>query len=336
MHARLVALAGVCGALAACGAQPSPAAQPVSVSTTTASDVRIVPWLDAPVPDTAQPFTIPGIPACHASDLTFSAHVADPSYVNAGPVNTSFWVVSITPRGASRCFIGAAPQLFFSAAGSDLHIPRRPPVSGGNIIYLGPNGSPAPYYGRARGEIDVTPCVLHSVDRITLDLGVALGTVAADPGPPGGTGVACPAPQEAYSVALYGDTGSGVSGGVAAMTRIDMSAPSVVHPGETVHFTVTIVNVWTGHSLGSPRPMPTITFQPCPTYHVELEGVPGSFHTYRVNCAATAPIPPDGRETFAMQITVPADARPGPASLAWTADTDPAVYGMARWDLEIA
>ncbi len=64
-------------------------------------------------------------------------------------------------------------------------------------------------------------------------------------------------------------------------------------------------------------------FSPCPTYHVELEGVDGTFHTYQLNCAESATIPANQGETFEMFIDVPRSARPGPATLVWSIDGSP-------------
>ena len=46
-----------------------------------------------------------------------------------------------------------------------------------------------------------------------------------------------------------------------------------------------------------------------------VEGVTGTFHSYRHDSGAAAPIAFGGRETFAMVIDFPATAQPGPAVL---------------------
>ena len=291
---------------------------------------RVVPWVDLAAADVAKPFTLPGVAACTAADVAVSVHVADPSYVGAGPVDTSSWVLDVCDRSGRRCFVGAQPEVSFSRGGRRLDIPRAPDDSNGDIVYL------TAYTPHALGEIAVTPCVLHGVDRISVAVGGRLGGVDVDgPGPPGGTGRACPAPHETYTASLRG---TDVTGSVAAATQTTLQAPRSIHPGETVGFTVTLDNTPMFHSQAAgtvSTPNPTLTWQRCPSYHQELEGIAGTFHTYRLDCAAATPVAAGARETFAMSITVPADAQPGPATLVWSLDGSPAQYQTARLDVEI-
>src|SRR5216683_1688839 len=60
-----------------------------------------------------------------------------------------------------------------------------------------------------------------------------------------------------------------------------------------------------------PTPSP-LTFNPCPTYHDELEGVSGTLHSYLLNCQQAETIPANGKESFEMFIDVPRGAAPGP------------------------
>lgn len=327
--ATILAGAAACAALASCGQSITPAA------------VGTVPWLDAPASAQATPFTLPGVTACAASDLDVSVHVADPSYVNAGPLNTSFWVITVSDRSARPCFVGAAPAVSFEASGTQVAVDRAPPMrnSGADIVYLAPPATAlAPFFPRATGEIDVTPCVLHGIDHVSVDFGETRGATRVSVGPPGGFGTPCPSGHETYSVSLRGVAGDTVTGTTIPHTQTSIEAPSVVRPGTVVPFSVTILNRELPHfgmPPPSPTPQPILTFAPCPTYHVEIEGIPGAFQTHRLNCAAARPIPDGGSETFQMEVTVPATAALGPATLLWSMDGPPGVYQPARIDLQI-
>jgi hypothetical protein len=331
---RATVLAAVSGAMAGCGVAAGPRA--------TAPPLLARPpvaWLNTAVIDHAQPFTIPGVAACRSADVAVSVHVADPSYIGGGPANTTFWVIDIRDTSARPCFVGAQPEVSFSAGGAALHIPRTATEINGDVVYLSATAAP-PFFARAGGEIDVTPCALHGVDRVTVGLGGNLGSVTVDPGPPAGAGPSCPVANETYSAFLQGESDSDTVAGTLPLTQTTISgAPSVVTRGEVVYFTVTITNSTTPHhgiAFTRPTPNPTITFQLCPSYHEELEGVAGSFHTFRLDCTAAEPIAGGGSERFAMQITVPADAPPGPATLVWCIDGSAVVYQTAGWDVEIA
>jgi hypothetical protein len=321
----------LCIVLVACGR---------GASVQTAADAAaIVPWTNALAPDVATPFTIPGVAACAASDVAVSVHVANPSYIGAGPMNTAFWDIDITDRGAHPCFVGARPAVTFSRDGIPVPIPRATSPFAGDIAYLAPPALAAPpFFPHATGEIDVTPCVPEGVDRVTVDLGGRLGRVDAAPGPPGGTGRACPAPGEGYDAELRGQAADDIAGGFASAAQTTMRGPTVVHAGDVVRFTVTVENTPSPRSMMAgtrPTPNPTLTWSPCPSYHEELEGVPGTFHTYRLNCAAAQPIANGGSETFAMSLMVPASAQSGPATLVWSLDGSPTRYQAARLDVEI-
>jgi hypothetical protein len=117
----------------------------------------------------------------------------------------------------------------------------------------------------------------------------------------------------------------------ATQTKID--APATAHPGERVRFLVTIINKRLVHSMdaGSEDPPPEpLNWLPCPTYHQELQGVEGSFGTYRLNCEAVRPVPPYASATFEMYIDVPSDAQPGPSVLSFGFDEDQVTYQGIR------
>jgi len=295
-----------------------------------------VPWLNVAGGGQARPFTVPGVTACPASDLSVRVHVADPSYVGGGPKDVTWWVIDVADAGPAPCFVGSSPEVSFYASGASVPVPRGAPFSG-DIVYLTPDAAaPAPFFATASGEIDVNGCVLSGVDRVLVDFGGDLGSVAVAPGPAAGWGAACPVAGETYFSELYGVPANGSRGGRLAATQTLITAPATAAPGEDLDFLVTLVNAPAPHSeLFSPT-NPTLTLDPCPAYHEELEGIPGAFHSYRLDCAAAVPIPPGGSETFAMSVQVPGAAPPGPTTLAWSIDGSPQTYQIGRSYLEIA
>jgi hypothetical protein len=334
---RPAALFVVCCALAACGATGAQTGAPSAASA--ARGAAAVPWLDAPASGQARAFTVAGVAACTASDLAVSVHVANPSYVGAGPKDVTSWEIDVSDIGPTPCFVGPSPDVSFYLGSEPLAIPKGAPYSG-DIVYLAPGAAAAqpPFFTIASGEIDVNSCVLPHVDQVRVDFGNGLGTVMVQPGPAAGWGAPCPVAHESYFSELYGVSTSGSTMGYAASTQASLEAPSSASPGEDLHFLVTLKNTPMEHSSAaiSPwTPNPTMTLDPCPTYHEEFEGIAGTFHSYRLNCAAARPIPFGGSETFAMSIEVPSGAEPGPATLAWSIDGSPLTYQTARSYLQI-
>lgn len=286
-----------------------------------------------------RPFTIPGVPACLAADLDVTVRVENPSYIGAGPYNTSSWGITVKDAGPRPCFVGPTPDVSFYGANGLLAVPKTQPWPG-DIVYLSPDTQPAPpYFGSAIGEIDVSPCHLQPVENMIVDFGQTLGSVHVSPGPAGGFGTACPVAQESYFTELYGLPNSGDIGGVVPTTQATIVAPSTAHPGERLSFLVTVENTPGEHSsigtLATPTPNPSMTFNPCPMYYEEIEGIVGTFHISELNCASVKPIPGGGKETFVMYIDIPADAHPGPATLIWSIDGSPVKYEIAHNYLQI-
>ena len=84
------------------------------------------------------------------------------------------------------------------------------------------------------------------------------------------------------------------------------------------------------------RPPEPLNWSPCPTYHQELQGVEGSFGTYRLNCGKVAPMPPYASATFEMYIDVPENAHPGPSVLSWGINGPPEMYNATSINVWIA
>lgn len=331
---RLIMIAAM-GTAVACGHATAPVVVAIVTPSITPSSV---PSPDA-TPGGAEPtpFTIPGVLACRAADLEVVVKVANPSYIGDGPLDTSSWGLTMTDVGSRPCFVGPTPDVAFFTSSGQIGIPKSPPWAG-EIVYLTPTNPAPPYFGSAIGEIDVDPCHLaQPVDYMLVNLGETLGSVRVTPGPAGGWGTACPVGGEKYFTELYGLPNDGSTGGYAPRTETKITAPPAARPGERVDFTVTLVNqAVAGTGIGSPPINPTWTFARCPMFYQEVEGVIETFQTSLLDCAHAKPIPAGGSETFDMHIDIPANAKPGPATLIWSIVGSPASYQEGTSYLPIA
>jgi hypothetical protein len=297
--------------------------------------MNAIPWSASTATDVAQPFTIPGVPPCQAADLDVSVH-AVASYIGGGPRNTSTWTITVKDKGTAPCFVGSTVEVGFATAAGTLSLPAMRTL-GGDIVYLAPASAPASprFSHEASGEIDTFPCVVPPVTQMAISPAAGLGIVLVNPGPAGGLGTTCPGKPQSYLAELYPEN---CCRGYAASTQTAMDAPAAAHRGDHLRFLVTITNRPVSHSelAGTAHPTPTpMTFTPCPTYHEELEGVAGTFHTYQLNCEQAAPIQANASETFEMYVDLPADTHPGPAVLVWSIDGSPTIYQTARANIEI-
>jgi hypothetical protein len=256
------------------------------------------------------------------------------SYVGGGPLNTSFWEVTVEEKGGAPCFVGSTMDVSFATARGDLKLSAI--RTAGDIVYLAPGPTPSSsrFSHQASGEIDTFPCVVPPIARMAISPASSLGSLTVNPGPAGGWGTPCPGSSGSYLAELWSDN---CCMGYAASTQTSIDAPPLVHPGDHVRFLVTLKNQPVPHSeLFSAEPQPQLwSFSPCPTYHQELEGVSGTFHSYLLNCGQAAPIPANGSATFEMYMDVPGGTHPGPAVLVWSIDGSPSRYQTARTNVEI-
>src|SRR5438132_4825315 len=297
-----------------------------------------VPWTDLPASSNAHPFTIPGVPPCQAADLQLNVSAADPSYIGAGPKDTSSWAIGVRNK-AAPCFVGSTLDVGFATADGDLSLSAE--RIGGNIIYLenGPEypgiSLPSPGFGfSAGGEIDTFPCTVPPVTQMVISPGPRLGNATVKPGPAGGWGTPCAG--ETYRAQLEPEDCCSGSG-YAVQTKID--APAFAHPGERLRFFVTLLNEPPVTSCRPPCPdrSPAPLESPqCPTYHQELEGATWSFSSHRLNCEPVNPMPPQASATFEMYLEVPADAHPGPSVLSFGFEEGEVTYQQASINVWIA
>lgn len=304
-----------------------------------AATVDAVPWSDVSAPNVSRPYTVPGVWPCRAADLYMSVH-APPGYIGQGPYKTSTWAVTMRNKAAIPCFVGSSFDVDFTGANGPLHLTQE--RLGGHVIYLAPQDSgpiDSPYWSQAIGEIDTNPCPIPAVTKMTISPGPSLGGVTIDPGPAGGWGPLCPGTNVQYLAELRPDCSLRQKSciGFAANAETSMTTPTAVKPGQLVRFTISITNQPSERfGLGGvPSPSAPITFANCPSYHDELEGVFGTFHTYRLNCLQAQPISPLTSETFEMYISVPPDAHAGPSVLAWAFDLSPTLFQPYFQSIEI-
>lgn len=320
--------------LVACG----PAATKVSEHSSAAA-VEVVPWSNVSAPNAARPYTLQGVAPCRAVDLSISVH-APPGYVGQGPYKTSMWAVTMRNQAASPCFVGSSFDVAFTGPNGPLRLTQE--RLGGHVIYLARQGGgpiDSPYWSQAIGEIDTNPCPIPVVTTMTISPGPSLGRVTIDPGPAGGWGPLCPGTNVQYLAELRPDCSLRQKSciGYAASTETSMTTPTSVKPGQLVRFTISITNRPSERFGLTEPPSPTapVTFTACPSYHEELEGIFGTFHTYRLNCARGQPIAPLASETFEMYIRVPPDAHPGPSVLAWELDESATLFQPYFQSIEI-
>jgi hypothetical protein len=256
-------------------------------------------------------------------------------YVGGGMRDTSSWQFSMHNTGAAPCFVGSTLAIAFIAAQGKLMLSPLPTRT--DIVYLaGSAGSSSASISKAAvGEID-SFCVLPPINEMDISPGPGLGLARVTPGPAGGSGAACTGKDDRYLAEVYND--QCCTAGYAASIQSSIAAPAAVHPGEHVRFLVTLTNRPAPHSEigGTVHPAPpALTFSPCPTYHEELEGVAGSFHTYQLNCNRARTILANQSETFEMFIDVPNNAHTGPSVLLWSIDESPTIWQTMRTNIEI-
>lgn len=89
------------------------------------------------------------------------------------------------------------------------------------------------------------------------------------------------------------------------------TVPTILHPGTTLSYTVTLTNV-TGHEL---------LFSPCPGYTEGLKEF-GSVERHLLNCAAAPSLAPGASRSYSMEVRVPVDPQfaTSQATLSWYID----------------
>jgi DNA-binding CsgD family transcriptional regulator len=305
---------------------------------------ELITWADLPAPNTGEPFTIPGVPPCQAADLGLRMINTN---VGGGMKDSSSWGLVFHNKGSAPCFLGSTLLATFVTADREIDMPAE--RVGGDIVYLAPRrgylqdlATPAPGFSdTAGGSIDINFCHLPAVAQLKISPGPGLGNLTVDPGPPGGWGTPCPVSTQSYQAHLSPEDCCGGSG---SPVQTSLDAPASARPGERLRFLITVINEPPVTSRPAPFPgtepqpdptPPPLEWSPCPTYHQELQGVSGTFGTYRLNCEPVAPLAPYASATFEMYLDVPADARPGPSVLDWSFDGEEGTWAEASVNIWI-
>ena len=110
------------------------------------------------------------------------------------------------------------------------------------------------------------------------------------------------------TVTVQSSSPSAIASASALSPTLTAGGPAT--PGQSYDFAVTLTN--TGVS--------TAPLSPCPSYEKGFKGA-GSFDGigvgYQLNCAAAAPIPAGGSETFEMEVPVPVSMPVGQDTFTW-------------------
>jgi trimeric autotransporter adhesin len=283
---RRVLLVGLSALVAACtgvAASPAPRATPAHAAA--------VPWTATAARAAASPSTAAAAPQCTGADVLLSG-LAFAGY-GAG---TAYYAGTAT--ASTSCELPATTSAVLVDA-SGARIATRP-------------GSPSGGVTAARGErLAVTlavapPCGLPSEPR-GAQIALLGGSVVAPPIAADGQphGKPCGAPTSTVTF-----TGAAATASATPAPQIDaaITASGPATPGTAYSYTVTLTN--TSSSAWS--------LDPCPAYDEGVKIPAGYSESHLLNCAAATPLAAGASETFAMSLSIPADAPAGQSLLTWS------------------
>ena len=280
----------------------TPAASSPSVAPTgPASSAPIgVPWSavqPSPTP-TAQSATS----ACSASALAATSFTFHGLATVNGPVT---FAATLSPRSSAACSLPSAPTATFTTSGgSRLSVPLQSGGAQSSPVTLSPSVGPATVLLYLGGYSSAPPLVSVS---ITLGDGSDLTVPVETSNVPWVNGGSA-GPFYMMTITVPSSSPSALASATALSPTLTAGGPAI--PGQSYDFAVTLTN--TGVS--------TASLSPCPTYEEGFKGV-GSFDgfgvSYQLNCAAAAPIPAGGSETFEMEMPVPVSMPAGRDTFTW-------------------
>jgi len=104
----------------------------------------------------------------------------------------------------------------------------------------------------------------------------------------------------------------GAAVGSAGTLSAHVHVPDGFRAGSVLHYTVTVIN----------PTKTTVTLDPCPGYSESLyaSGLVVR-RSFALNCGSVHAIPPHGHVEYAMQLSVPRQAKPGNGKFLWNLDT---------------
>ena len=259
-----------------------------------------VPWI------AVQPSPTPTAPAA-TSACSASALVATPfafhgfATVN-GPVT---FAATLSPGSSAACSLPSAPTATFTTSGggrTSIRLQSGDPQS--SPLTLSTSAGPATVLLYLGGYSSAPPLVSVS---ITLGDGSDLSVPIATSNVPWANGGSA-GPFYMVTVTVQSSSPSAIASASALSPTLTAGGPAT--PGQSYDFAVTLTN--TGVS--------TAPLSPCPSYEEGFKGA-GSFDGigvgYQLNCAAAAPIPAGGSETFEMEVPVPVSMPVGQDTFTW-------------------
>lgn len=268
----------------------------------------VVPWADLPpaalpVPGPVASTGTGQVPPCTAADLRASA--PDPGQ-GAGGTWIAFF--ALTNRAPTACRLSGRLDGLSGVSGGRrqvVHVDNRGSPFAADLVpvVLDPGESGQVgygYYKRCDGAQPATTPVFRELQLTllggvlpvaggVLDLGCDSAATGVWATPLGGQPPTAVVPQPPWGA-----------------LEASVTAPTSARAGAVLHFTVTLKN---------PSSTP-VALAPCPNLLQALGGLVKDPH--QLNCAASLPVPAGGEERFAMELSVPADATDGPATLVWS------------------
>jgi hypothetical protein len=279
-----LAVVGIGGGLAATSLTVSGRSQ--------AANRKIIPWRDAPVAGHISLVTKASAdaPACRATDLA----VAE---THTGAYN-GMTIQSVTLRnaGQSTCSVDGFPTVSgVSATGASIALGGTD--SGSSTVVLLNAGDETTNWVTAIGYCASAP---PANVLTTLTFGLPEGGTITVPGTT--LNIAC----GGVTVTPFepAQSNAAVATGPLSDLETSLTLPSTVAPGSTLTYSVTITNPSNA----------SVQLSPCPSYQEQLGTVVAS--DYDLNCSV-GEIPANSSLTFAMQLSVPANAPAGLTKFGW-------------------
>jgi len=282
---------------AATSASSTPSVAPTGPASSSPSGVPWVAVQPSPAP-TAQS----AASACSASALTATPFTFHGLATVNGPVT---FAATLSPRSSAACSLPSAPTATFNtSAGNQMSVPLQSGGAQSSPVTLSSSVGPATVLLYLGGYSSAPPLVSVS---ITLGDGSDLSVPVETSNVPWVNGGSA-GPFYMVTITVPSSSPSASASATALSPMLTAGGPAT--PGQSYDFAVTLTN--TGRS--------TTSLSPCPSYEEGFKGV-GSFDgfgvSYQLNCAAAAPIPAGGSETFEMEVPVPASIPAGRDAFTW-------------------
>lgn len=270
----------------------------------------VVPWAPLPMGPGVFDIAVPTPPPPRGASPCTAKHLRVTSTYGNGYGGHTLLGVTLTNVGASPCLADGYPTRLQGV------------LAGGRTVELHPeHGTYAP----AQLPADIAPgssaTLLIEAEHISCaPPPTSPSYVSLLVGLPGGGSVTVRPPDDASGAPPRWSPECSVSVGTIgipspdptyvprpmASLRPTLALPASVRAGETLRYTVTLTN-----QTDAPIPL-----DPCPDYQ-QLVPLAPIKDPHQLNCGAAAPVAAHGRETFAMELSIPASTSTGPHRLQW-------------------